>query len=371
MNTTETQLLAVPAELEKAVSQTSLAPADAQSLRVAFTPHFAAFDALAIEASQIAVNAPKAARAMRLKLRAIRIAADKTRKELKEDSLRRGKAIDGINAILEFQLGPVEDAMDRIEKAEEIAEQQRRDALKVERSALLAPYQDPSLLSLGDMPALAWDALFSGAKATHQAKIEAEKKAEAERIEKEKAEAAERERIRAENERLKAEVIAREEESRKERERVAAERAEAERLAKAERDAIEAKAKAERESAAKEAARVKAETEAAIRKQQEQARKEREEAEAVAKKEREAREKIEAEQRAAAKAQADRLAAEKAAAKKAAAAPDKEKLLALADLIRSVEIPSLTSDQGQAVLPVLKAQHAKYADWITEKANAI
>lgn len=107
------------------------------------------------------------ARTGRLFLREKRIAIEKSRKELKEQSLREGKAIDGIANILKALIVPIENYLDQQEHFIE---------LKKEREEELA-------------------------------RIESERKAEEEKIAKEKAEAEERERIRLENEKLKAEAI--------------------------------------------------------------------------------------------------------------------------------------------------------------------
>ena len=140
----------------------------------------------------------KMARVGRLFLREKRIAIEKTRKQLKEQSLRESKSIDGISNILKALIVPIEEYLEKQEKYVEI-------------------------------------------KAAEEAKrkqIEAEEKAEQERIAKEKAEEAERKRIREENIRLQKEA--------EERERkMAAERAKAER----ERKAQEEKARKEREAA--------------------------------------------------------------------------------------------------------------------------
>lgn len=85
---------------------------------------------------------------------------------------------------------------------------------------------------------------FAQIEKIHQEKIEAERKAEDERIAREKAEAEERERVRAENERLRAEAEAREKQ-------LAEERAKA-----------EAEQKAKKEAEAKAAAELKAQQEA-------------------------------------------------------------------------------------------------------------
>lgn len=148
------------------------------------------------------------ARVGRLFLREKRIAVEKSRKELKEQALREGKAIDGIANVLKALIVPIEEYLEKQERFVEL----RDEAI---------------------------------------ARAEAEKKAaaeEAERIAREKAEAEERERIRLENERLKAEVA--------ERERIAAE--ERERAAKVLRE------QQEKAAAAQRAAKIAADKQAAV-----------------------------------------------------------------------------------------------------------
>lgn len=108
----------------------------------------------------------KMAREGRLFLREKRIAIEKKRKELKEQSLREGKAIDGMANILKALIVPIEE---HLKKQEDFVEIKR-------------------------------------AEEAERLRIEAEKKAEEECLAKEKAEAKERERIGLENERLKKEA---------------------------------------------------------------------------------------------------------------------------------------------------------------------
>ena len=263
---TQSLEIVIPAELEKAVSETGLAPDGAQSIRSAFTPHFVKFHELATSAANVPPTSPKVAGALRLELKRLRIAADKTRKELNEDGLRRTKAINGINALLAYQLVPVEEAMEKIEKAAEIAEAARLAALKEARAKDLAPYIiEPNIYPLDTMTDDQWKQLFEGSKAMHEARVAAAAKAEAERvaaakaaeearIAKEKEEAAERERMKAENERL-AKIAAEERAAREAAElKAAEERAAIEAKAKAEREAAEKTAREEREKAAAEKA---------------------------------------------------------------------------------------------------------------------
>lgn len=176
------------------------------------------------------------ARVGRLFLRDKRIAIEKKRKELKEQALREGKAIDGMANILKALIVPIEEHLDKQEHFLEIKVAEEAERLR----------------------------------------IEAENKAEQERIAKEKAEAEERERIRLENERLKKEAeekerkmqeerAAAEAEKKKQEEALAAEKAKAEAERKrieAEREAERKKVEAEREKERQKAAAEKAKAEA-------------------------------------------------------------------------------------------------------------
>lgn len=140
------------------------------------------------------------ARAGRLFLRDKRIDIEKARKKLKEQSLREGKAIDGIANVLKALIEPIEEHLDQQEHFVEIK-------IKAE--------VDKQQRDLAD-------------------------KLEAERLAKEKADKEEQERIRLENEKLKIEALKRETE-------INAERLKAE----AEKKAIEEKARKEKEAADK------------------------------------------------------------------------------------------------------------------------
>lgn len=343
-------VLALPPTIQQVATEHNISVDSVYGMWSAYAPHFDRFNELRDGAKDIPISAPNAARKLRLELKAIRVAAEKTRKELKEDSLRRGRVVDGINAILEMQLVPVEKAMDAIEKAEEIAEQKRRDALKAERFALLSPYADATFYDLGNMPAAQWDNLLMGAKAAHEARLAAAAKAEADRIATElaaaelrekqrQAEQDERDRMQAENTRL-AKVAAEEKAKREESERVA-------RLAAAEN---EAKASKEREAAD---AKAKQELGEAI------------EAVIIAEQKRQA---AESELKAKQEAESKRLAAEKAAARKAAAAPDRQKLAAMAGAVRLIAVPSLTTEAGIALKAKIQEQVAKFASWLEAEA---
>jgi hypothetical protein len=171
------------------------------------------------------------ARNGRLFLRDKRIAVEKARKELKEQSLREGRAIDGIANVLKALIVPIEDYLESQEKYVEIKFEREQEAKRAEIERRM-----------------------------EEERIAEEKKVEAARI-------AEEKRIRDENERLRIEAEKREKEIVEER-----------RQAEAERKQIEDAAQKEREAAEK--ARKEAEQKALTEKRtiEERARKEREEA---------------------------------------------------------------------------------------------
>jgi hypothetical protein len=148
------------------------------------------------------------ARVGRLFLREKRIAVEKARKELKEQALREGKAIDGIANVLKALIVPTEKYLEQQEKFVEIREAEKEK----------------------------------------QRRLEVERRMEEERIAAEKAEAEERERIRIENERLKAEAIEREKAAEVERSRQADTLAKERAKATAAKRAAEAKIRKEKEA---------------------------------------------------------------------------------------------------------------------------
>lgn len=350
-----------------------LEPDSARMLRSAFETMFAQADEWCARARSIQITSVdqkhemKLARASRLALREIRVNADKERKRLKEDSTRRGKAIDGIANVLKALIEPIEAHLLEQETFAERAEEARRDALRDARTEALRAYgSDPAaFVNLGAMAEETWELTIDNARTAHEAKIEAAKQAEIVRLEAERiaaerrkaereaaakaeAERVERERAQAEeNARLKVEAEEREKAAKAEREAAAAERARIENEARVEREKVEAEARA-----------AKAASDAETRKAREEA--DRAAAELAAAK------KVEEDRKA---EEAARLAAAEVAKKAAEIAPDREKLAAFASTLRALTIPTLTTERGQAAGAKVAEQIAKMAAWV-EKTGA-
>jgi hypothetical protein len=195
----------------------------------------------------------KKARKVRLQLRDIRVHAENTRKTLKEDSLREGKAIDGMYNIIEALIKPVEKYLEDQEKFAEIQRQKELEKEHERRVELLTPYvPDITVYSLSPqvMSNETFNNLLESSKKAFQAQKEAEKRAEEERIAAEKAKEKENERIRKENEKLRVKL----EKEREKKEAEARKAEEAERKLRQEKEAQEAKKRAEEEEKRKLAA---------------------------------------------------------------------------------------------------------------------
>ena len=89
------------------------------------------------------------ARKVRLELKDIRVHVENTRVELKEQSLREGKAIDGMANIIKALIVPVEEYLEKQEKFIFEQKKMREDEELQRRTGLLTPYvSDISVYSL-------------------------------------------------------------------------------------------------------------------------------------------------------------------------------------------------------------------------------
>ena len=198
-------------QLEVIVKESGLSETKAQIILKKFQDYFMEAARWELKAKTIFVVDAKQtddmaeARKGRLFLRAKRIDVENTRKELKEECLREGKAIDGIANVLKALIIPVEEYLDRQEKFIEIKAAERAE----------------------------------------EARLLGEKIMEEQRIEKERVEAQRQVELMKENERLKKEAEEREKQIKAERE--AQEKIQKERESKLKKEAEE-KIKIEREA---------------------------------------------------------------------------------------------------------------------------
>jgi len=337
-------------ELVKVIESSGIEIQTGNHIKETFMPFFEQAEVWKQKAKTLIVNdisqvhEMKIAREARLALREIRVNANKARIRLKEESLRYGKAVQGVYNVIDYLIVPIEKHLAEQEKFIEIQEAERKAELKLRREIELQPFEEfvPFAIDLANMTDEDYGKLFNGAKLQFNAKIEAEKKIEAERIAKEKAEAKERKRIRKENEQLKIEAEKKEKQRQKEIAKAEAERKIIEEKARKEREENEAKLKAERESKFKLEKELKAK------------------AEAEEKANREQRERIEAE-----------LKVKKEAERKAKAAPDKAKLIEFANVIDMLVCPELKSEEAKKILTSTHELLTKVSNFIREKTSNI
>jgi len=290
----------------------SIEPSRAEMIRSTFEPMAAMLTEFESAYSEIIAESEKEitkeltgkAKRLRLDIGKVRIETEKIRKAEKEEYLRAGKAIDGVSNILKWAVTDKENRLKEIEDHFVIMERKRLEALQKERVEALSPYvEDAHERDLASMEDDVWNAYLAAKKKEYEDRIEAERKAEEERIAREKAEAEERERIRKENERLKKEAEERARLEKIEAEKRAKEEADRKKKEEAERKAREEKERKEREAHEAElrkAAEERAKLEAELKRQEEERRRLEEE--------RIAKEKAEAE----AKAKAEKVAQDKA-----------------------------------------------------------
>jgi len=312
-------------------NQAGLAESQTQQLLKSFGNYFEEARTIASGAKDIQVKDVSEvelmmkARKQRLALREVRINVENTRKELKEQSLREGKAIDGIANVIKALIIPVEDHLQLQEDFKKIQEEIAKRKLSETRSAELQQYDYFAMgIDLANMSSEAYESLLANTKTAFESRKEAEQKAEQERIDAEQRRLAEEKRLREENEKLKAESEKREAELLKERKSQEAE------LAK-ERAEQQKKLDAERKSREKIEAEMKAE-----------------------------REKQEADKRAQEELQRQKLLA-----------PDKEKLLELAksiDLFMTSHLPAVQSKKASELVSYAESKLADISDQIREGA---
>ena len=159
-------------ELEVIIKKSGLESTKATAILTQFQDYFSIASEWEVKARSIVVTDESQkvemamARVGRLFLKEKRVAIEKTRKGLKEQALREGKAIDGIANVLKALIVPIEEYLNQQEKFVEIRTKIAEDKRLAEEA----------------------------------------QKAEAERLAREAEERAEQERIRVENEKLRREA---------------------------------------------------------------------------------------------------------------------------------------------------------------------
>ena len=304
-------------ELVEVIEKAKIEQGTAKMLQESFNPLFTKAQEWKLEADKIIVTDESQtemmakAREIRLSLQKVRTDADKKRIALKEDSLRYGKAVQGIYNVIEFLVKPIEKHLENQEKFIERQEEQKRLVIKQKRESEILPYAEfvPGGFDFGIMTEEDYQRLLAGFKIQYQLKQDAIAKAEAEKIEAEKKAKEEQERIRIENEKLKAEKEAREK-------------------AEKEKKEIEEKQRKEKEI---ETNRIKAEKEAENK----------------------------------------RIAAEKEAERKAQNAPDREKIVKFIADLSLLEYPDVKADEAKKIIDFARIEIGKLSAQLSNKISQL
>ncbi len=241
---------------------------EVQAIESAFLPKITERNALAkiyeqLISEEITHDLSKRAKETRLKLVKVRTGIADIHKTQKAFFLAAGRFVDAWKNQETLPVTQMEERLDEIENYFINIEKERIENQDKIRKAEVAAYTEFPAQNLGAMDEPVYSAYLTGLKVAYAAKIEAEAKAEAERLAAIEAARLEQIRIREENERLRREAVERENQMQAEREA-------AEAALRAEREAAEAALRAEREAAAKaaqEAAKIQreaAEKQAAI-----------------------------------------------------------------------------------------------------------
>lgn len=240
----------------------------------------------------------KLANTIRLSVRQVRLEAEKTfdakRSEVQQAMLSF-KTEDSLwlkaKQTMQILTKEIEETAKWKEETKSRFDSEQKELKVQQRINKISKFSDIGRQEFENMSDETFEMFLSGIEKQYKERIEAEKKAELDRIEKEKAEIAERERIRIENEKLKKEAEQKAKELEAERQKAELEKKAIEEKAKKEREEAEKKLAKEREEARiaqEKANREKVELEAKIQAQKDaeaKALKEKQDAELKAKKE--------------------------------------------------------------------------------------
>lgn len=175
------------------IEENKLDPVHAKPLLDSFGDYFVEAHKLVAKAGTIRVtsedqvNEMAMAKALRKQLRDLRVEANKTRVTLKEGYLRGGNAVQAIYNDIEKIIKPEEERLEKQEKFAELLAAERLQKRYEERVDRLFKYgADPSLYQLRDMADDSFQKLIADLESARKVQEEADRKAEIERLDIEK-----------------------------------------------------------------------------------------------------------------------------------------------------------------------------------------
>ena len=328
------------------------------------------------------------AREMRLELRKARITIENNRKDLGSGALKYTQAINAVARALKEKIEPVEEYLAEQEKFKELREKAEAAERLTARTEAIAKFTDPTMYNLETMAEESFQELLIKLEKEAAEKVEAERKAEEERLAAQEAERKRQAEIAEENKRLHAQ----QEEQRIANERKLARVNQVTALGMVWSDSLQAykldeftvsaqdivelnevkwkvllsdiekKVNEQREAAAAAKRAEEAEREAELAKQREAAEQERQRREELEKQEQERKAAEE-------KAQREKEAAEH----QALLAPDKEKIAAVIPKLAAIrtELPATKQANAQGLVEAIDVMLAKAIKFIEEKVEEL
>ncbi len=328
------------------------------------------------------------AREMRLELRKARITIENNRKDLGSEALKYTQAINAVARALKEKIEPVEEYLAEQEKFKELREKAEAAERLTARTNAIAKFTDPTMYNLETMAEDSFQELLIKLEKEAAEKLEAERKAEEEKLAAQEAERKRQAEIAEENKRLHAQ----QEEQRIANERKLARVNQVTALGMVWSDSLQAykldeftvsaqdivelnevkwkvllsdigkKVNEQREAAAAAKRAEEAEREAELAKQREAAEQERQRREELEKQEQERKAAEE-------KAQREKEAAEH----QALLAPDKEKIAAVIPKLAAIrtELPATKQANAQGLVEAIDVMLAKAIKFIEEKVEEL
>lgn len=207
----EQEKFIVSAELvdgqQKAISivdESDIVGGEAVALKEALLPYFVQAQewleiAKTLQVTDVSqVDIMKKAKDTRKALRDIRIALEARRKELKEESLRKGKAIDGVANVLKGLISPIEEYLEEQENFVKIQQEKEKARIISERTEILVAIGvNVSLYKVYEMTQEDFDELVSKEKTAKELREKAEAEAIAQQEEQKRKDNEEREAQKA------------------------------------------------------------------------------------------------------------------------------------------------------------------------------
>ena len=178
-------------EFEKVVTESGLAIKEGEEIKQSYLPYLNELAEIQAQSSKINFDKPtlldeKIASELRKKTVKVRTGASELKDSRKRIHLLKGNLEQAAYNLIAATCKLTEETFSGVEKAREIAEKNRIAQLETDRKCKLSQFTDIVPVGLGTMQEDVFTAYLSGQELAFNKKIEVEKQAEAERIEKER-----------------------------------------------------------------------------------------------------------------------------------------------------------------------------------------